>query len=460
MLAGMSFTRAVAGLPAFCPTTAFRFAGECIEPAWIEEALQATHKASIRRRKLPAEAVLWLVLAMALFRDRSVLAVATHLGLIQDRHAPQGRARVVPASVAQARARVGPEPMAWLFHKTADTWGGESADAHRWHGLAVRAMDGTCLRVPDTPENEEAFGRPKTSRGLAAYPQLRLIAVSAPRTHLLVDLVIGAFFQGEVTLAASAWDRLPDFSVMIVDRSFLDYGTLYHLHQSGTERHWLVRAKRHLRWRVLRKLGEGDDLVEVKTHSDARKRHPDLPKTIILRAIRYQLRGFPPQILLTSMVDAAAYPAADVVLLYHERWEIELGFDEKKTHLLQRQETLRSKTPDGVRQEVWGLGLAFNLVRLLMAQVAQKVGLPPHRISFWNTVLLVRNFAVTAWDVAPGTLPALLRRLMQDLLLLVLPERRPRSNPRAVKIKISNYPRKLPKPIPENATEPAPAPLK
>jgi hypothetical protein len=174
--------------------------------------------------------------------------------------------------------------------------------------------------------------------------------------------------------------------------------------------------------------------------------HPHLPATLRVRAIRYRRPGFRPQLLLTSGLDPVAFPAADVVALYHHRWEIELGFDELKTHPLEREESLRSKTPARIRQEVWGLALGYNLVRLAMARVAETAGVPPTRVSFRHAVQFMRLFWLPAWTASPGVLPRRLDALDEDLALLILPERRaPRRYPRAVKIKMSGYPSKPPR---------------
>jgi len=170
-----------------------------------------------------------------------------------------------------------------------------AADTQRWRGLAVDGVDGSTLRIADTPENESVFGRPGSSRGAAAYPQLRLVTRMALRAHLLAGLALGPHTTGEVTLA----------------------------------------------------------------------------ETLQVRAVRYQRRGFITQTLLTSLTDSERYPASEIAALYHERWELELAFDELKTHTLEREETLRSRTPARVYQEVWGLAIGYNLVRLAMARAAR-----------------------------------------------------------------------------------------
>ena len=162
-----------------------------------------------------------------------------------------------------------------------------------------------------------------------------------------------------------------------------------------------------------------------------------------VRAIQYEVEGHEPQLLLTSLVDHERYPALDVAHLYHERWEIELAYDEIKTHMLEREEALRSKTSSAIEQEIWGLLIGYNLVRCRMLEVASDVGLPHNRISFRNTIHLVRIFClVEAWDDAASKLPARLAQLDEMLTLLLLPSRRAaRSYPRHVKIKMSNYKR-------------------
>ena len=324
-------------------------------------------------------------------------------------------------------------------------WSARSADDLRWRGLAVYGVDGTTLRIQDTKENEEEFGRPRNARSLGAYPQLRVVALMVLRSHMLVDLVAGPYDTGEQTLARELWQPLPDHSVTVVDKGFINYAVFHDIQNQGTERHWLTRAKVNLKWTVIRSLAPGDDLVELRINRDLRSKRPELPETIRARAIGYQRRGFRPQTLLTSLLDPELYPAAEIVELYHERWDLEIGFDEIKTHTLERSEAhLRSKAPDRVLQELWGLAIAYNLVRLEIAHVADQLQLPPRRISYRHALMLIRNFLVSAWLASPGVLPRRLASLHEELSLLVLPERRPRSYPRAVKIKMSNYPKKPP----------------
>jgi len=426
----------------------FELFSETLEPAWIAQALAATGTASLRRRKLPAEYVVWLVIGMGLLRDRSIREVVRHLDLVL----PTGARRetVTGGAIAQARERLGPQPLAMLFAQTAAVWGSAAADAERWRGLAVYGVDGTTLRVPDTPENEAAFGRvPTRWESTGGYPLLRLVALMVLRRHVLTGLALGGVHDSELALATTLWPQLPDASLVILDREFSVYALFHQLADAARQRHWLTRAKTGrtaLRRHVVKRLGPNDHLVELRPSHQTRADHRDLPPTLRVRAIRYHHRGFRPQTLLTSLLDPVAYPAAEVVALYHERWELELGFDEVKTHTLEREEALRSKTPARVHQEVWGLALGYNLVRLAMARVAARARVPPVRISFRHALQFIRLFWLTAWTTSPGVLPRRLEALHDELALLILPERRPqRRYPRAVKIKMSNYPRKRPR---------------
>jgi hypothetical protein len=409
-----------------------------LDPEWIEQALQATGTATVRRRRLPADLVAWLVIGMALIRKRRICDVVDRLELAL----PGRSAQVAASAIPQARTRLGAEPMAWLFSRSADAWAHASARAHAWRGLAVYGVDGSTLRVADSAANREHFGAANGVRGACGYPQVRLVALMALRSHLLAQVAFGPYETGEVTYAEELWPSVPADSVCIMDRGFFAAGILLALSQGASNRHWLTRAKRNLAWRVVEKLGRGDQIVEMDIRTPARKKHPWLPPTWRMRAISYHRKGFRPQLLLTSMLDPIAFPASELVELYHERWEIELAYDEIKTEMLEREETLRSKSPPSVTQELWGIFIAYNLVRLEMERIADDLHLPPTRISF--VTALTRIVDVWSWMAiaSPGTIPKQLLDYRERLKRLILPPRRStRAYPRAVKIKMSNYPR-------------------
>jgi hypothetical protein len=413
-----------------------------LDPEWIDEALQATGTATIRRRRLPAEQVVWLVIGMCLFRDLSMRELVATLDLAL----PGSRGiRVAPSSIVQARNRLGDEPLRWLFERMAEAWGHASARAHAWRGLAVYGADGTTVRVPDSAENRAHFGGQDTRwNSTSGYPLVRLVTLMALRSHILAGARFGAYALSEGALADELWPLLTDHSLTIVDRGFLSARILIGIERGGIQRHWLTRAKSTLASTRIERFAVGDELIELNVSKEARQKDPSLPATWRMRAIRYQRRGFQPQILLTSLLDPKRYPAAEIVALYHERWEIELGYNEVKRVMLAREESTRSKSPRGVAQELWGLGIAYNLVRYEAERVAADAGVPPTRISFVAALNFIESALRTWGTESAGRLPERLQRLREDLAHFILPKRRERSYPRAVKIKMSNYARKRP----------------
>jgi len=444
-----TFTEALEFTSDFTPK-AFPTLIQHFDPGWIEEALLATGTATLRRRRLPAEQTVWLLLGMAVMRDMPIATVAQQLDVALP--AADGSRTVASSALTQARARLGPEPMEWLFLRSSEEWAHRSADADRWRGLALYGVDGTTLRVADSQENRDHFGGQDSGRHdggrderESGYPLMRLVVVMALRSHLLAAGVFGPYLTDERSYAASLWSSVPDRSLVLIDRHYLQANVLVPLVTAGHERNWLTRGKSNTKFRLIRKLGRGDELVEFEVSSEARRKDPSLPTHFDARAIRYHRKGYQPQLLLTSLTDEAKYPADEIRALYHERWEIELGFGELKTDMLERLETIRSKSPAAVAQEMWGLLIAYNLIRLEMQRVAAEFGVAPTRISF---VASLRH-CVEQWHKAtmasPGTIPSRLATATDRMRAFVLPPRRPaRTFPRAVKIKMSNYARKLP----------------
>lgn len=418
-------------------TAMARFA-EGLDPAWIEEALAATGSASVRRRKLPAEQAVWLVLGMGLYADRSIVDVVEHLSLVMP-----GVKSLARSAIPAARYRLGAEPMEWLFHKVADSWA-NTPGMSDYKGLAVYGVDGSSVRVQDTDLNFEHFGKPggRAGPGDAGYPQARIACLLDLRNRILRDARFGPFSQSEQRLAEQLWERVPDDSLTILDRGFVDYETFVGLVGHGHNRHLLVRMRADMKYELVQVLSDGSALAKLHPSRAARTAHPELPSELIGRVIEYQHPGGKPSRLFVTLVDEKLHPAPTLVALYHERWEIELAYGELKTHMLERRECLRSKRPEGVYQELWGLLLTYNLVRREMLLAAQAHGLAPMRISFRTSLLWVRGFWSTAWANAPGNIPRKLREFRSTLNVLILPVRRSeRRFPRHVKIKMSNYAR-------------------
>lgn len=409
-----------------------RFAAS-VRPDWITEALNASGTATVRHRKLPAEKTIWLVLGIALFGDRSILRVAEDLKVAFN-------GVIASSALSQARARLTCAPIKWLFERVAQAW--SQVGEEKWRGLSLYGMDGSHQRVADCADIAEHFGRPK-GRASAGYPQLRFIALMNLTTRLLAGATVGRWTDSEVTLAKDLWAKIPDNSLTIVDRGFLSYLNIFTVLSAGTNCHFLCRAKSNTRLTITSLLADGTALVSLKAPASLRELVGEGTDQIILRALSYRHPGGKDGFLLTSLLDASLYPATEVLALYHKRWELEIAFDEIKTHLLDRREALRSKTVDGTYQEFWAILLLYNLVRREMQSVAEAKGLPASRISFTGAILKIQLFFLLAQNSAPGNLPRELAAVEQDLgKSFVLPPRQHnRRYPRHVKIKMSNYPK-------------------
>jgi hypothetical protein len=422
---------------------AFKTFQRHLDPDWIEEMLQATGTATLRRRRLPAEQVLWLVIGMAMFRDRSIEEVADSLEIALPRR-DGSDAGVAKSSLPKARDRLGSDPLEWLFHTTASVWAQASADRHRYRGLAVYGVDGTLLRVPDSPQNRKHFGAPTGGGGtVGAYPQVRAVVLFALCSHLILAAEFGPCTTGELTYARNLWSSVPDDSLCIVDSGFLSAAALIPLARDGRGRHWLIPAKSNTTWRPVRRHEDGSLEVEMIVSAAARRADPTLPETWTVRAIQYQRKGFRPRWLITSLLDAEAYPAQEIVELYHVRWEAEMAFDEIKTDMLDSEESIRSRSPERIAQEMLGILIAYNLMRLEMERVAAEAGVPPTRISFVASLHLIRDECIWSTSASPGAIPRHLKKLRANLKRYILPPRRSeRAYPRVVKLPRSGYPSK------------------
>jgi len=423
----------------------FRSAKDRIDPAWITEALERGECVGMRRRKLPAEQVVWLVIAVCLLAHRSFGDVVRTMGITVPTR--RGNAQAAPSSgaVAEARKRVGSGAMCELFRLSASHWVQAEDFAHlRFHGLQVLAADGFTARTPDTATNLAEFGKPASMGTEASHPQVRALCVFDVATHFITDAVFAPYDAAEVPLLEEAIPRLPDRSVCIMDRNFQAYATLHRIRSAGEERHWLVRAKANwLRTTLVETLGPGDTLVRLDFSPKTRLADPSLPATFIARRIEYQVNG-KSFVLLTSLLDAAKYPSAEVAALYHSRWEAELVLDDVKTELRGAALALRSKTPEGVYQELYGVLIAHNVVRVEMARAAVMLKVSPTRISFHKALVMIcHHVECMAYTTAPSKLTDRELELRSALQYLLLPERRPdRHYPRALKNVVARYPKK------------------
>ena len=405
---------------------------------WVASALDLSAQASIRRRRLPTDQVLWLVLGMALFRDEPVHEVARRLNICA-----QGLATdhlLARSGVTEARKRLGSDPVEWLFRKTGTQWGSERYSGDAWHDLQVFAVDGALLRTQDTPELREHFGSGNTSTDRQTpFPMMRLVALMNVRSHLILDAQLSPYRRSEMRLADEFLQQIPDHSVTLFDKGFWSADLMLSLSGAGTNRHWLTPARKNLVSEEIVRYGKHDRLVRMKVSPQARKRNPGLPTHWEVREVSYEVQG-KLKTVMTSL-PASTYSTMAVAKLYQQRWEIELGFRDIKSSMQQNAMTLRSKKIDLVYQEVWGLLLAYNVIRREASQAAVAFGRVPSDIRFkpacqYIAVQLIVMAAANPIS-ATGRRLAELRAGVGGMFL----DHRPRPlRPRTVKISKTRFP--------------------
>lgn len=403
---------------------------------WILDALQATGSASIRRRKLPAEQVAWLVIGLSLYRSQSMSEVVDSLDLVM----PDGRSPYLAKSaVSQARARLGEEPLAWLFRTSAAAWDGQMPSL--WQGLRLYALDGTTFRTPDSAENRAYFGAQSYSSGVvASYPQVRGVTLMALATHLVCDFAFGRYGSNEMNYARALLPSIADASLTILDRGFYCAEILLDIELQGRQRHWLMPARSNTRMTRLES-HPTDYRVRIPISPQARRARPDLPETFEARALVVGTHQGKPRILLTSLMNRVDYAARDIVACYERRWQIELGYREIKQTMLGDELTLRSQSVSGIRQELWGTMIAYNLVRRELACAAAEAGHMPTRLSFMMALHYIQyEFHWMALTRSYGKLPAKLLQLREKLKIVLQNEKRGRFRPRQVKALPHRYP--------------------
>lgn len=409
---------------------------QAIPADWIEQALQASGTASIRKRKLPAEQVVWLVLGMGLYRNRSIADVCDKLALVMPA-ADTGLRRVAPSALTQARERLGSEPLRYLFLTSAQAWA-EQETAADWCGLKLLSVDGTVFHVPDSDDNARHFGYQDKAR--SAFPSLTLVSLLSVHSHLLWDVTFGPSSTGEISHARQLVGSAPARSLTLFDRCYFSAELLLAWQQQQPDCHWLLPMKHKLRHTVIERYGPHDCLVEMPISPQARRQHPHLPTTWQARLITYAsprgtIKGF-----VTSLTDPQRYPLAELLGVYWQRWEIEQGYGELKSRQLANETVLRSQTPGGIEQEMWGILLAYNLIRLEISRIATEANVPPQRISFIMALRYIQDEFLWCAIASPGTIPKKLRDLRDNVKRFIVPERKRPPKPRAVRSSKTQYP--------------------
>jgi hypothetical protein len=398
--------RTVAGLPAGERVTDYVSLGviaQRIPQSVIRDVLRREGRESQRHRQLPAHVVVYYVIALALYMGvsygevlRCLVEALRWLGLPVERIRQTG-----PSGISQARSRLGAAPMRRLFEEVVAPLAVPQTRG-AWHGKwRLVSLDGTMLDVADEQVNVTAFGRPGASRGASSFPQLRLVVLAECGTHVLFAAAEGPTGEGETTLASRLMPYLRGDMLCIADRNFFSYELWRAAAGTGAELLW--RLKSNVATACDRRLSDGSYLSRIY-RSTKDRRHNREPITV--RVIEYTLEGVddaePLYRVATTILDEQQAPASELAALYRQRWEVETAFDELKVHLRGPRVVLRSKTPELVRQELYGLLLAHFAVRALMHEAALHAEVDPDELSFVHSVRVIRRHAMTAAAFPPS----------------------------------------------------------
>lgn len=398
--------RTVAGLPAGYRVTDLISLGALasrLPRERVDRVLEETGRQSQRQRQLPAHVVAYYVIALALYMSvsygevlRCLVEGLSRLGLPVEKLRGTGR-----SAISQARSRLGSEPMRRLYESVATPMATEQTRGAFFRGWRLTAIDGTTFDLADTAENDRAYGRPGASRGESGFPQMRAALLSECGTRAFFGAEAGPYSTAETVLETKLFPRLSRGMLVLADRGLFSYPMWKSAIDSGADLLWRVKTGAVLPCHE--RLADGSYLTKI--YPDRKARREDR-EGILLRIIEYALDGVAGAEhlyrLATTILDPEAAPAEELARLYHERWQIESAFDELKTHTRGPRVVLRSKTPELVLQEFYGLLLAHYAVRSIMYEAAVSANIDPDELSFVHSIRVIRRDILGAGSFPPS----------------------------------------------------------
>jgi Insertion element 4 transposase N-terminal/Transposase DDE domain len=388
----------------------------------IDEILIETGRLERRVRLLPARVVVYYVIALGLFFGDAYEEVMRKLvgGLRQVRAWSDTWKIPTTSALSQARARLGEEPLRMLFEDTCRPIATLSTPGGFYGDWRIMAMDGVVLDAPDTPENNKEFTHTNTGRFPSAYPAVRVLALVEAGTHAVIAASVGTATDHESPLVRGLLHAIEPNMLVTADRGLAGVGVFQALTERGAVP--LLRVASHVRLDVIDELPDGSYVSALLTsdqQSPVRKKIKKLggvnsaagrahlkssgiPCRVITYTVDHPDGGGETIRLITSLLDHDGAPALELAALYHERWEIELVFKELQVYQTGGLRVLRSRSPDLVRQELWGLLIAHYAVRRIMHQATIHNAIDPDRISFTRSLRIVRRAVSTAADFSPS----------------------------------------------------------
>jgi Insertion element 4 transposase N-terminal/Transposase DDE domain len=407
----------------------------------VNQVLRQTGKDRSYCRCLPAWFMVWFMVAIGLFCGDCYRQVYRWLMRWSKIHPVPLR-----STLCEARQRVGARPLALLLSKVVMLLADPQLPSDQrafYRGMRLMALDGFTLDLPDTPANDRAFGRPSTGRAKGAFPQARVLGLCEAGTHVLWRVLVKRYHCGEITMTPGLLRHLQPGMLLLWDRNFFKYAHVREV--LDRKANLLARVKNDITLRPLRRLGDGSYLSCIYRSKYDRNHDRN---GILVRVIEYTLNDpnrpglREKHRLLTTLLDEKRDPAKDLIELYHVRWEQELAIDELKTHEMERP-VLRSQTPAGVVQEIYGLLLGHCVIRSLMHEAAKQQDVSPLRLSFVGALKILRC-RLPECPRSRGGIQRWWHDLLEEIGAEQLPPRRDRINPRVIKRKMSNWKKKRP----------------
>jgi hypothetical protein len=427
----------------------------------IERCVQQSEPWSSKARRVRLSTALTLVLfviAMALWSRRNQCQVWQSLvGKLSALHPAEPKSTMSDSGISGRRTELGSQCVQVLMQERCQLIAQPSSMPKAFFGrYRLMAIDGTLFNTPDTKANSLAFGRSSNQYGPGAYPQVRCVLLAECGPHAVVGLEIDGYHVSEVHGAHHLLEQIGRNMLVLVDAGITSGGFIEHVRERGAH---ILGALEAGVWEQLshqRRLVDGSVLAWVGPRRPGSAHYP-VRRGMWVRIISYRVTderlGEKGKVyrLVTTLLNPRVAPALELVALYHERWEVELVIDEIKTHERAQRKVLRSKTPEGVRQELYGIYLAHYAVRVLLAQAAVEAELDPDRLSFSEGLFELTETISLALTVEPEeATERLLKRLRHKMAQHVLPVRRLRINRREVKQVYNKYkPKKRQMPPPE-----------
>lgn len=371
-------------------------------PTVVDAAIERTGAAEQRSRLLPSRVMVYYVMSMALFASASYEEVMRCL--LSGMQWLSGRFGTwnmpTKAAIFKARTRLGSAVMIELFDQVAQPVANAGGPGFL-SGLRLVSVDGTTLDLADTPANEAAYGRPGTSTGSkSAFPQARVLGLVECGTHAVIGAVTSGCSTSENDLLPGLYHRLDSTMLLIADRGFYGYQAWMDASATGAQLLWRIKASQVLP--VAKELPDGSYLSHLYASTKDRRNNI---APVQVRVIEYQVSSGQKSTefrLLTTILDPQVAGAQALAEAYAQRWEIELCFDELKTHQRGPGLVLRSKTPDGVLQEIYGFLCTHYALRSLIGQVAHEFEQDPLRFAFTRTLRAARRSVAGVPDFSPS----------------------------------------------------------